>query len=166
MRSVSPAMSMPESASAWRAAATIICAKRSIFRALRLSIQSVGSKSFSSQANFTGKSDASKSVIGPAPLSPAQRLFQKLSGSGPSGVTAPSPVTTTLRVLYSLPVTHIPSPPSTSMISPVMNDASSEQRNRTAVATSWGVPSRPSGVFERRNSRISSERTPVSSVSM
>ena len=29
----------------------------------------------------------------------------------------------------------------------MMNDASSEQRNRTAPATSSGLPSRPSGVF-------------------
>ncbi len=157
---------MPESASAWRAAATIIWANRSIFRALRLSIHSVGSKSLSSQANCTGNADASKSVIGPAPLFPAVRFVQNVSGSGPSGVTAPSPVTTTLRVVYSVPPIYIPNPPSTRKISPVTNDASSEQRNRTAVATSSGVPSRPSGVLERRNSVISSESTPVSSVSM
>ena len=46
-------MSSPESASACRAAATTICAKRSIRRAVLWSIQSVGSKSFSSQANVT-----------------------------------------------------------------------------------------------------------------
>ncbi len=50
VRSVSPSMSMPESSSAIRAAAMIICAKRSIRRALRCSIHFVGSKSFSSHA--------------------------------------------------------------------------------------------------------------------
>jgi hypothetical protein len=44
-------MSTPESASAWRAAATTICAKRSIRREVLRSIQTVGSNSFSSQAN-------------------------------------------------------------------------------------------------------------------
>ena len=44
----------PESCSAWRAAARIICAKRSIRRADLWSTQSVGSKSFSSQAKCTG----------------------------------------------------------------------------------------------------------------
>jgi hypothetical protein len=43
-------MSIPESSSACRAAARIICAKRSIRRARFRSIQIVGSKSFSSQA--------------------------------------------------------------------------------------------------------------------
>ncbi len=54
MRSASAAMSMPESCSAWRAAARIICAKRSIRRADLWSTQSVGSKSFSSHAKWTG----------------------------------------------------------------------------------------------------------------
>ena len=47
-------MSMPESASAWRAAASTICAKRSMRRDALRSIQTVGSKSFSSQAKWTG----------------------------------------------------------------------------------------------------------------
>ena len=47
-------MSSPESSAAWRAAATTICAKRSIRRAFLWSSQFVGSKSFSSQANVTG----------------------------------------------------------------------------------------------------------------
>ena len=42
---------------------------------------------------------------------------------------------------------YIPSPPSTSSTAPVMNDASSEQRNRTAPATSSASPRRPRGVF-------------------
>ena len=52
-RSVSGSISMPESSSAIRAAATIICAKRSSLRALRWSSHWVGSKSFSSQAKWT-----------------------------------------------------------------------------------------------------------------
>ena len=52
-------------------------------------------------------------------------------------------------------IRYIPSPPSTSSTAPVMNDASSEQRNRTAPATSSGSPSRPSGVFcEHRVGRL------------
>ena len=50
----SAATSTPESSSAWRAAASTICAKRSIRRADLRSIQSVGSKSFSSHAKWTG----------------------------------------------------------------------------------------------------------------
>ena len=45
--------STPESASAWRAAARIICAKRSIRRDALRSTQTVGSKSFSSHAKWT-----------------------------------------------------------------------------------------------------------------
>src|SRR5436305_1086123 len=56
---------------------------------------------------------------------------------------------------------HIPSPPSTSSTSPVMNEASSEQRKRTARATSSGSPSRPSGVFESIAPRASSGSTSV-----
>jgi hypothetical protein len=46
-------MSIPESASACRAAARIICAKRSMRRDALRSIHVVGSKSFSSQAKWT-----------------------------------------------------------------------------------------------------------------
>ena len=52
-RSASFAMSMPESLSACRAAARIICANRSIRRAALRSIHDVGSKSFSSHAKCT-----------------------------------------------------------------------------------------------------------------
>src|SRR5439155_7531773 len=41
---------------------------------------------------------------------------------------------------------YIPSPPSTSSTSPVMNDAWSDARKRTAPATSSGSATRPSGV--------------------
>src|SRR5262249_52852812 len=59
---------------------------------------------------------------------------------------------------------HIPSPPSTSSTSPVMNEASSEQRNRTAPATSDGSPSRPSGVAASIASFAASGSTSVSPV--
>ena len=36
-------------------------------------------------------------------------------------------------------------PPLTSSVAPVMKDAASETRNRTALACSWGNPQRPSG---------------------
>ena len=61
-------------------------------------------------------------------------------------------------------VHYIPSPPSTSSTSPVMNDASSEQRKRTAPATSFGSPSRPSGVFPSIAAVASSGSTSVSCV--
>jgi hypothetical protein len=54
IRSGSFATSISESDSAWRAAARIICEKRSILRAALRSIQTVGSKSFSSHAKCTG----------------------------------------------------------------------------------------------------------------
>ncbi len=162
-RSASFAMSSPESASAWRAAARIICAKRSMRRACLRSIQSVGSKSFSSQAKCTGNSLASNCWIGAAPDSPAIRFAHEVSTSLPSGVTMPSPVTTT-RLLPLSPAHYIPRPPSTSNTSPVMNEASSEQRKRTAPATSSGSPSRPSGVFSSIASVASSGRTSVSRV--
>src|SRR6478735_7406880 len=46
-------------------------------------------------------SDASKCVIGPAPLLPATMFAQVVSTSPPSGVTRPSPVTTTRRISIS-----------------------------------------------------------------
>ena len=52
-RSDSDSIERPESASAWRAAATIRCAKRSMRRACLRSMYSVGSKSFTSQAKWT-----------------------------------------------------------------------------------------------------------------
>ena len=65
----------------------------------------------------------------------------------------------------TVPCSHyIPSPPSTSSTSPVMNDASSEQRKRTAPATSFGSPSRPSGVLPSIAVVASSGRTSVSCV--
>jgi len=66
-------------------------------RACLRSIQSVGSKPFTSQAKVTAKALASKWVIGAAPERPAIRFSQVVGTSLPSGVTAPRPVITTLR---------------------------------------------------------------------
>ena len=54
MRSASLAMSIPESDSACRAAASTRCVNRSIRRTCFLSTQSAASKSFTSQAKWTG----------------------------------------------------------------------------------------------------------------
>src|SRR6266480_3601011 len=81
---------MPESSSPWRAAARIICAKRSIRRARLRSIHVVGSKSFSSQAKWTPKSEWSNDVISAAPDSPAVHE-QHLTGNELGGVRAQEP---------------------------------------------------------------------------
>jgi hypothetical protein len=57
-------------------------------------------------------------------------------------------------------------PPLTLMIVPVMKDARGSARNRTAMATSSGLPSRPMGVSSRTESRTFSGTTEVMSVSM
>ena len=97
IRSGSFSISIPESACACRAAATTSCAKRSICRARRDSIQRAGSNSFASQAMPTENPLASKAEIGPAAERPSSRRSQLDATSPASGVTAPSPVTTTLR---------------------------------------------------------------------
>ncbi len=61
-------------------------------------------------------------------------------------------------------VHYIPSPPSTRITSPVMNEAASEQRKRTAPATSSGSPRRPSGVCSSMAAVASSGSTSVSCV--
>ena len=76
----------------------------------------------------------------------------------PGDHDASSPVERT--VVHS----YIPMPPSTSNTSPVMNEASSEQRKRTAPATSAGSPRRPSGVDWSIAPVASSGRTSVSRV--
>ena len=96
-RSHSGSIFSPASACACRAAATIICANRSMRLACLRSIHCVGSKSFASQANVTAKPVVSNAVIGPAAALPATRFSQLDRTSLPSGVTAPSPVITTLR---------------------------------------------------------------------
>ena len=109
------------------------------------------SRSFTSQAKSAGKSVVSNCVIGPAPDSPATSDDQVSSTVLPSGLTIPSPVTTTRFLPFPETISltaasYIPRPPSTRSTAPVTNLASSEQRNRTAPATSSGSPSRPSGV--------------------
>ena len=96
-RSHSGSMSSPASACACRAAATIICANRSILLACLCSNHCVGSKPFASHANVTGNPVVSNAVIESAVALPATRLSQLDCTSFPRGVTAPSPVITTLR---------------------------------------------------------------------
>jgi hypothetical protein len=96
-RSDSSSITIPESNSACRAAATTSCAKRSIRRACPCSIHRVGSNSFASQAKPTGKPLASKALIAPAAERLAIRRFQLAATPPARGVTAPSPVITTLR---------------------------------------------------------------------
>ena len=58
----------------------------------------VGSKSFTSAAIRTGNSLASKERMKSMPLSPATAARHVDGASAPIGVTAPSPVTTTLLI--------------------------------------------------------------------
>ena len=88
----------PESSSAWRAAATIICAKRSMRRACLCSIHCFGSNSFSSQANVTGYSLASHCSIGAAPDLPGEQVVpRRLRRRCRAASPRPIPVTTTRR---------------------------------------------------------------------
>ena len=89
-------MLRPDWARAWLAAATANWEKRSMRRAVLLSIYALGSKSFTSAASLHLKSAASKQVMGPIPTSLFLIPFQKLSTSFPMGVMTPRPVTTTL----------------------------------------------------------------------
>jgi hypothetical protein len=86
----------PESAIAWSAITTPNWVNKSIFRASCLGIKSVTSKFFTSHANLVLKLVASKRVIKSQPLTPFERPFQNSSTVLPMGVSAPSPVTTTL----------------------------------------------------------------------
>ena len=61
-----------------------------------------GSKSLTSAATRTGNPLASNERIQSMPLRPATAASQVDGASLPSGVTAPSPVTTTLRIAASL----------------------------------------------------------------
>ena len=63
-----------------------------------LKVPSLPSPRGISQAYFVTTSDASKRVIGPAPDLPASRRSHVASTPDASGVTIPSPVTTTLRI--------------------------------------------------------------------
>ena len=59
------------------------------------SIRPVASKPFTSPAICTGNSLASKRVIFPTPDWPSSIAAQVVGASRPTGVTAPTPVTTT-----------------------------------------------------------------------
>ncbi|EAL13276.1 hypothetical protein protein [Bacillus cereus G9241] len=84
------------SATAIFAAATAYCVKRSIRRASFLSIYFSTSKSLISAATFAGNSSGSILVSRPIPDTPFLMFSHAVSTSVPTGVTAPSPVITTL----------------------------------------------------------------------
>src|SRR5512143_194172 len=69
-----------------------------------LSMNFSGSNPFTSAAMVVEKSFASNRVIGPTPDVPARIASHVLRTSKPRGVTAPSPVTTTLRMSFLPPV--------------------------------------------------------------
>ena len=71
------------------------CVNPSSLRASLRSMYRVGSNPLSSQANCVLNLDASKCVIGAAPLTPFIRFCHVEGTSLPSGVTAPNPVITT-----------------------------------------------------------------------
>src|SRR5437867_4439961 len=87
----------PASCTASSAAPTVYWMKMSIFFKSLRSMKRSGSKSRTSPATRAGRAEASKRVIGPMPERPATRLSQFASMPVPSGVTRPSPVTTTRR---------------------------------------------------------------------
>src|SRR5438874_10863977 len=87
----------PASSTASSAAPTVYWMKMSIFFKSLRSMKRSGSKSRTSPATRAGRAEASKRVIGPMPERPATRLSQFASMPVPSGVTRPSPVTTTRR---------------------------------------------------------------------
>ena len=92
----------PASPTASLAAAT---AKRTFRSSLRASFGGTtpaGSKSLTSAATRTGNSLASNERIQSMPLRPSTAARHVEGASLPSGVTAPSPVTTTLRTRASL----------------------------------------------------------------
>src|SRR3984957_17915031 len=86
----------------------------SIFLMSRFSIQSSGLKSRPSPAMRAGNSEASKRVISPIPDRPAIRASQFFSTPTPSGVTRPTPVTTTRR--SSIRLIRALHPPSSSSL--------------------------------------------------
>src|SRR5688572_3665011 len=90
--------SIPAWVTAWWAAPSANCAKRSYLRASFLSMYSRGSKPFTSQANRTESCEGSHLRIGAAPGVPARSADHVDSTSFPTGVTRPRPVTTARRV--------------------------------------------------------------------
>ena len=95
-RSGEYAPSRPASATASRPAPSASSTFRSSFRTSFGEATALASKSFTSAAIRTGNSLASKARIQSIPLSPASAARHVARASFPIGVTAPSPVTTTL----------------------------------------------------------------------
>ncbi len=86
---------VPASAQASEPAAIAYCEKRSVRRASFVSRKSVATKSGTSPATVTGRSEVSNCVIVRTPLRPDVMPVQKSSTPVPTGVTGPMPVTTT-----------------------------------------------------------------------
>jgi hypothetical protein len=97
-RSAEYAPSSPASATASLAAPSERRTFRSSLRASFGEATWVGSKSFTSAAIRTGNSLASKERMKSMPLWPATAARHVDGASAPIGVTAPSPVTTTLLI--------------------------------------------------------------------
>ena len=97
-RDGSYAPSSPASPTASRAAASASRTFRSSLRTSFGEATPVGSKSFTSAAIRTGNPLASNARMKSTPLSPATAERHVVRASLPIGVTAPSPVTTTLRI--------------------------------------------------------------------
>ena len=68
-----------------------------VVRTSRAAIQRVGWKPFTSPAMRLGNLLASNRVMGAMPERPARSAYQVSSVPMPTGVTRPTPVTTTLR---------------------------------------------------------------------
>ena len=85
----------PASAQASRAATSANCSQRSIRRACTRPTTATGSDA-AGAAIFTGSASTQDSVRRCTPLVPASIADQVDATSPPSGVVAPSPVTTTL----------------------------------------------------------------------
>ena len=98
IRSGGYAPSSPASATASRAAPSESRTFRSSLLASFGAATCVGSKSLTSAATRTGNSVVLKERMKSMPLSPATAARQVDGASAPMGVTAPSPVTTTLRI--------------------------------------------------------------------
>jgi hypothetical protein len=94
----------PASVHASRAATIASCSHRSIRRACTRPMTDTGS-SAAGAAIRTGSDAAQSSVMGRTPLVPASIADQVDATSPPSGVVAPSPVTTTLSRSLLLTVT-------------------------------------------------------------
>src|SRR5690606_4953408 len=92
-------MSSPESRMASMPATMPTWMKRSIFFSSLAGSTDSGLNSLISPAMVDGRPSASNCVIGPIPLTPFSRLFHDVGQSLPTGVTMPSPVMATRRLL-------------------------------------------------------------------